>query len=207
MIKQVFFFSGGIVLFLLGCIVYGIIINVREQTIEEAMNSHGISTLENVHIVVEQSTYSLNLFSDSILVKKYRAAFGRIKKSKSIIGEKATPIGSYKICEIDSSHIYGKFFRLNYPNLEDAERGLLKKKITQKEFDQLKFEYYYGKCPNNKTALGGNIGIHGSGKLDYLIKNLPFVFNWTDGSVAVSNQNIDELYKYVKEGTVIVINP
>jgi murein L,D-transpeptidase YafK len=206
MIKKIFFFSGGIILFLFGCIVYGIIINVREQTIDEAMNSNGITTLENVHIVIDQSSYSLSLFSDSILVKKYRAAFGRTR-SKSSSKERVTPIGTYKICDIDSSHIYGKFFRLNYPNLEDAENGLLKKRISQKEFDQLKFEFYYGKCPNNKTSLGGNLGIHGMGKLDYLIKNLPFVFNWTDGSIAVSNQNVDELYKFINEGTVVVINP
>jgi murein L,D-transpeptidase YafK len=207
MVKQIFFFSGGIILFLLGCIVYGIIINIREQTIEEAMKSNGVTELENVHIVIDKSSHSLNLFSDSTLIKKYRAAFGRGKNNKSSSKERATPIGSYKICDIDSVHTYGKFFRFNYPNLEDAENALLKKKISQKEFDQLKFEYYYGKCPNNKTALGGGIGIHGIGELDFLVNNLPFVFNWTDGSIAVSNQNVDELFRFMKEGTIVVINP
>jgi len=53
--------------------------------------------------------------------------------------------------------------------------------------------------------LGGDIGIHGIGRLNFFFKNLPFVFNWTDGSIALSNENIDELISVVKVGTKIVI--
>ena len=75
----------------------------------------------------------------------------------------------------------------------------------EKEIDQLKFDFYYSGCTSDKTILGGNIGIHGIGRYDYFFKNLPFVYNWTDGSIAVSNEDIDELYTAVKKGTEVVI--
>ncbi len=117
----------------------------------------------------------------------------------------ATPVGVYKICEIDTLSKYHKFFKLNYPNLNDATEALRKGIITQKQFDDIKFEFYYGDCTDSTTALGGNVGIQGIGEYNSIFKNLPFVYNWTDGSVAISNENIDELYKVVKKGTKVVI--
>ena len=55
------------------------------------------------------------------------------------------------------------------------------------------------------TYLGGNVGIQGIGRLNFLFKYLPFNYNWTDGSVAISNENMDELYSVVKKGTRVVI--
>ncbi len=53
-----------------------------------------------------------------------------------------------------------------------------------------------------ETELGNNIGIHGIGRLNFIFKNLPFIYNWTDGSIAVSNENIDEIYSVAKKGNV-----
>lgn len=207
MIKKIFFFGGGIIVFIAGALFYGILLNVQEVSLEQAIESKRLTQLGKIHIVVERSAYTLGLYSDSVLIKNYRAVFGSNKKHKTNNNDKATPIGNYKICSVDTVHKYGKLFKLNYPNLEDAEEGLLKKNITQKEYDALRFEFYYGTCTNANTALGGNIGIHGMGKLDYLIKNLPFVFNWTDGSIALCNESIDELHSIIKEGTAVVIKP
>jgi hypothetical protein len=69
----------------------------------------------------------------------------------------------------------------------------------------LNFEFYYSECPEPDTDLGGNIGIQGIGEYNAIFKNLPFVFNWTDGSIAVSNEDIDEIYSVVKRGTKVVI--
>jgi hypothetical protein len=53
--------------------------------------------------------------------------------------------------------------------------------------------------------LGGNLGLHGIGKFNFIIKNLPFVFNWTNGSIALSDEDIDEIFSIVKVGTKVVI--
>lgn len=166
----------------------------------------GYKTLKNTQIVIERRNYCLNLYEDSVLIKTYRANFGRnISLPKSKKDDNATPVGEYRICDIDTVHKYYKFLRINYPNLNDAAEALRKGIISQKEFDELKFEFYYEDCPSDNTALGGGIGIHGIGEYNSIFKNLPFVFNWTDGSVAVTNESINEIYSVVKKGTKVVI--
>ena len=74
-----------------------------------------------------------------------------------------------------------------------------------KGYNEIKFQFYYEGCTKFHNILGGDIGIHGIGELNYIFKNLPFVFNWTNGSIAMSNENIDEIYSVIKEGTEVVI--
>ncbi len=206
MLKNIFFFSGGIILFIVGVIIYGIILNLREVPLQEVMAEKGITKIENPSIIIERKKYLLSLYEDTVFVKSYRVCFGRNVSNKKLkLNDLATPVGNYKICSIDTSSVYNKFFRLNYPNIDDAIEGLRKGYISQTEFDKIKFEYYYKDCPGSETALGGNIGIHGNGRLNYILKNLPFVFNWTNGSVALSNENIDELYKVIRRGTNVSI--
>lgn len=205
-LKNILFFSGGIVIFVTGVIVYGVLLNLREIPLTEAMAKKGFSSLKNVNILVERKSFVLKLFEDSVIIKEYRASFGRnVNTPKQQRSDNTTPVGEYEICKIDTSHKYYKSFKLNYPNLKDASEALRRGIISQKEFDQLKFEYYYDECPKLKTALGGDIGIHGIGRLNFLLKNLPFVYNWTDGSIALSNESIDELLSVVKKGTKVVI--
>lgn len=205
-LRNAVYFSGGIILFLAGAIVYGIILNLREDSLLESLKEKGYERFENPNIVIERKSFSLNLFEDTVLIKTYRASFGKnLSASKTKAKDNATPIGEYAICDIDSNNQYHKFLKLNYPNVNDAAEALRKGWITQKQFDQLKFEFYYEGCPKANTILGGNLGIHGIGKFDYILKNLPFVYNWTNGSIAVSNEAIDEIFSVVQKGTKIVI--
>jgi len=195
-----------IVIFLAGVIAYGIILNQREIPLSQAMLENGFTKLEDVNILIDRKKFTLELYEGNVLIKSYRASFGRnLSDKKKLAGDGATPVGEYKVCEIIPQHKYYKFIKINYPNLDDASEALRKGIITQREFDRLKFEFYYGDCTSDDTALGGNIGIHGIGRLNFFFKNLPFVFNWTDGSIALSNENIDELLSVIKVGTKIVI--
>ena len=195
-----------IVLFLCGVIVYGIILNLREIPLSEALTQKGFSELKNPNIVIDRVSFTLNIYEDSVLVKTYRASFGRtLHKPKSRAGDGATPVGRYQVCSIDTSYKYYKFFRLNYPSIDDATDALKKGLISQKEFNNIKFEYYYEGCTGYNIVLGGNIGIHGFGKFNYVLKNLPFVFNWTDGSIALNDEDIEEIYSVIKIGTKVVI--
>ena len=205
-LRNAVYFSGGIILFLAGAIVYGIILNLREDSLLESLKEKGYERFENPNIVIERKSFSLKLFEDTVLIKTYRASFGKnLSASKTKAEDNATPIGEYAICDIDSNNQYHKFLKLNYPNVNDAAEALRKGWITQKQFDQLKFEFYYEGCPKANTILGGNLGIHGIGKFDYILKNLPFVYNWTNGSIAVSNEAIDEIFSVVQKGTKVVI--
>ena len=205
-VRNVLYMSAAIILFMFGVIIYGVILNTREVPLSEAMLEKGFSKLKHPTIRIHRENYVLELYEDSTLVKSYRVSFGRnVHRVKTKAGDEATPVGEYKICSIDTGHEFHVFFRLNYPNLEDGTNALRKGWITQKEFNELKFEFYYEGCTKFNKMLGGNIGIHGIGRLNFIVKNLPFVFNWTDGSIAMSDEDIDELLGVIKVGTKVVI--
>lgn len=205
-LKNSLFFSGGIILFIIGVIVYGIIINLREIPLQEAMGEKGFTVLHNTNIIVKRTDYTLNLYEDTVLIKSYHASFGKnISTPKTKENDYSTPVGDYQICDIDRNHKYYIKLKLNYPNINDITEALRKNLITQQEFDQLKFEFYYDDCPKLETSIGNDVSIHGIGEYNFIFKNLPFVFNWTDGSIAVSNEDIYELSTVVSKGTKVVI--
>lgn len=206
LIRNIFLTILTIIIFLAGVLAYGILLNQREIPLSQAMLEKGFTSLEDVSIIIDRNKFSLELYEGDVLIKTYRASFGRnLSDKKKLANDGATPVGEYKVCEIIPQHKYYKFIKLNYPNLDDASEALRKGIITQREFNELKFEFYYSDCTSADTPLGGNVGIHGIGRLNFFFKNLPFVFNWTDGSIALSNENIDELISVVKVGTKVVI--
>jgi len=206
LLRNIILFGGGILFFIAGIFIYGLILNLREDSLAEKMRELGIDMLSDVNIVISRKEFSLGIYDGGRLVKSYRASFGmNVGKPKMRDGDQATPVGVYQICSIDTMHKYHKFLKINYPNIEDATDGLRKGIITQEEYNRLSYEFYYEGCPETKTVLGGNIGIHGIGEYNSIFKNLPFVYNWTDGSIAVSNENIDEIFSVVTKGTKVVI--
>ncbi len=206
MLKNIIYISGSIAVFFTGLICYGIILNMREISLDEAMKQKGINKIENVILVVNRKNYRVELHSGKVLIKTYKAVFGKnnsaVKKSKDDL---ATPIGDYLICSIDTVSKYHKFLRLNYPNEKDAGEALKRGYISQDEFDQIINAFTNSDCPPLNTKLGADIGIQGIGEYDLIFRNLPFTFNWTDGSIAISNKSIDELYSVVKIGTRVKI--
>ena len=186
-------------------VIYGIILNASEPSLPEAMVSKGLRYLVNVSIHIDRKNYTLDLYSDTILVKTYNAVFGRNSSpNKTYSDDDATPLGNYEICSIDTSNKYHKFLRLNYPNKKDAAEAVKMKLISSDDYDRIIDEIDGGNCPPviHKNLI---IGIHGIGKLNIIFKNLPFVYNWTNGSIAVSNEDIDEIYSATRIGTQVVI--
>lgn len=204
-LRNIVLLSGGLIVFIAGCILYGIILNIREVPLSEAMAALKIDTLKNVSLQVSLSKYRLYLYSDTILVKKYRFSAGRDNYKKKEARDKGTPTGNYQICRIDSVHNFHRHFKINYPNLKDIDEAFLEKSISSAEYEKLRKEILAGDCPSFSNVLGGDIGIHGIGKLNFVFKNLPFIFNWTNGSIALSDEDIDELLPVVKNGTQIII--
>lgn len=207
LLRNILFFIGGLIIFIAGVIIYGVILNIREISLKDAMDLKGFEKLNNVSIRVDRTNYTLSVYEGEEHLKTYRAVFGRNHRGiKSSASDRSTPVGKYVICEIDTNHHYNVFMQLNYPNMEDITDALRKGNITQEEYNELSFDLYYGNCPRFNNKLGGNIGIHGIGTLNVIFKNLPFVYNWTDGSIAISDENINELYSVINKGTEVVIH-
>ncbi len=198
--------STSILLFFIGVVIYGIIINLREITLVEAMQKKGITEIKNVSIIVDRKNYKLELYSNSKLLKTYKAVFGKNNGSvKTSAFDNVTPAGDYSVCEIDTNYIYHKFIRLNYPNQRDAFEAYKNNFINEVELKSIIEAVKNNDCLPVNTYLGGDIGIHGIGRFNFIFKNLPFIYNWTNGSVAVSDDNVDELVSVVKVGTNVLI--
>src|SRR3989304_203435 len=102
--RTVIYMTSGVVVFLVGVIVYGIILNSLEEPLSEAILEKGFEKFSNVNIIVDRRSYTLKLFEDTVLIKTYRASFGRnLLEPKSRADDNATPVGEYKICDVDTT--------------------------------------------------------------------------------------------------------
>jgi|GEM_PF-1520759 len=144
---------------------------------------------KEVLLVVEKSKYTVEVLYRRRPIRMYRATFGpQPKMNKCMEGDRCTPEGSFTITNLNPRSPYNKFMLLSYPDSKDWER-----------FNELKKE---GKIPTS-AKIGGSIGIHGIWKGGDQLIDLGV--GWTDGCVALKNNDVDELYSLVGIGTKVVI--
>ena len=134
-------------------------------------------------IVVRKSDHTMTLFSHGAALKTYRVALGRGDGSgKQREGDHNTPEGSYVI---DSRKQHSRFYKalhVSYPNAQD-------KAVAAR----------LGVPP------GGDIMVHGIERRLGLLGRLHRLADWTDGCIAVTDAEMDELWDAVPTGTPIII--
>ena len=118
------------------------------------------------------------------------------------VGDEKTSLGKYRINVIRPSKRFRLFLGFDYPSMDDADRALAQGRIGPAEFRALQKAWREGQVPPQDTALGGNLGIHGLGSASLEIHHR---FNWTNGCIALTNEQIDELARWVRVGTAVVI--
>ncbi|QHC51857.1 murein L,D-transpeptidase [Billgrantia tianxiuensis] len=92
--------------------------------------------------------------------------------------------------------------RLRLSNAQVAEEALRSGKINLQEYWYIEeYRRRHGRAPHT-TSLGGLIGIHGLGRGD---PDVHRNFDWTEGCVAVSNEEIRALDPWLRIGTRVVI--
>ena len=138
--------------------------------------------------------------------RQYHIASGRGGSGdKQRLGDKRTPEGIYRIAGFNESSQFHLFMRLNYPNVKDAFFGLKNDVISNVEFNRIIESLKFGKLPPQNTALGGAIGLHGVGEETADKLKVHSNLNWTNGCIALTNDEISELRQYVSIGTEVVI--
>lgn len=144
-----------------------------------------LSRIQADYILVEKSLKRLILFAGDKEIKSYRIALGRNPKGPKLKeGDQRTPEGRYII---DSRNVDSRFhlaLHISYPNEIDRE-------ITD----------LAGVSP------GGNIMVHGTGDEYAWMGKFHTLLNWTEGCIAVTNYEIEEIWRLVPDGTVIEIRP
>jgi murein L,D-transpeptidase YafK len=136
-------------------------------------------------IVISKSAHTLSLMSGKTVLKTYHVAVGRGSAgAKQVAGDNRTPEGKYIIDEKKSSSSFHKALHISYPSADDRATAAK-----------------LGKPP------GGDIEIHGLPTAFAWVGTRQHVLDWTAGCIALSNDEIDEVWKMVSVGTPIEIAP
>jgi len=206
LLKNILYISGSVVIFFFGMVLYGIILNFREKSLREEMQEKNIVSFSKPNIIVNKKSYRLELYDDTVMVKVYKVSIGKGNRAlKESFNDNTTPSGEYFICAVDTLSKYRKFLLINYPNQWDIVEAYKKQWLTKDEYLGIVENMKHGKYSLENYDKFARVGIHGIGTYDFIFRNLPFTFNWTNGSIAVSNNDIDELYSVVKIGTPVRI--
>lgn len=133
-------------------------------------------------IAVFKSKRKMLVYSEGKLLKTYKISLGKNSVGhKEVEGDFKTPEGIYEINAKNPSG-YHKNLGVSYPNEKDIARA---KSL--------------GKSP------GGHIKIHGIRNGSGFISKFQRWKDWTAGCIAVTNEEVDELYESVKIGAKIEI--
>ena len=157
-------------------------------------------------IEISKSDRILVVKQNKKIVKKYNIAHGRGGKGTKIrSGDNKTPTGTYRAIDFKTNSKFHFFIQLNYPNPLDAWRGYRNEVISAAEFKQIIQAYKRKTLPPQSTGLGGYIGIHGIGLMSAEKSRIHEAHNWTEGCIALRNEEVNELKKYIALGTKVVI--
>jgi murein L,D-transpeptidase YafK len=134
-------------------------------------------------VLILKSEHKLLLLNGTTVVRTYAVAVGRGGlEPKRQQGDHKTPEGLYRVDHRNSNSRFYRALHLSYPNEADLERA-----------KQL------GVSP------GGDIMVHGIKNGLGWIGGLHRLIDWTDGCIAVTDAEIDEIWSLVADGTPVEI--
>ncbi|HEY8428889.1 MAG TPA: L,D-transpeptidase family protein [Sandaracinaceae bacterium] len=143
-------------------------------------------------LVAYKTAHRLEAWSEGRLVRTYRIAIGAGGAGpKRYEGDRRTPEGVYRIDRRHRSRRFHRFLHVSYPNDEDRRR-----------YAELRAR---GEVPEG-AGIGGDIGIHGESD-DPAVRALGNRVDWTDGCIAVTDAEIEELYRAVVPNAILEIHP
>jgi murein L,D-transpeptidase YafK len=181
-------------------LLIGALLSVPSRSDVAAADDIGIS-MDRFVLRVWKGRREMELLRDEELVRRFPIVLGSDpRESKRLQGDGRTPVGKYVIQEKHPSKRFHLFLGLNYPNIDDAERGYDDGLIDPNQWVDIFFANARRRLPPWNTRLGGQVGIHGFG-------DRPLIpIDWTKGCIAVSNEEIEFLYHQLPVGTPVIIH-
>jgi murein L,D-transpeptidase YafK len=136
-------------------------------------------------LVVEKGQRRLSAYSHGVLLRSYSVSLGREPVGPKLQqGDRRTPEGLYVIDSHNPASAFHRALHVSYPSVGDVARARAG-----------------GYDP------GGEIMVHGiHNGLGWIGRAHRFV-DWTVGCIAVTDPEIEELYRIVPDGTRIEIRP
>lgn len=170
-------------LILLGLLSVGRVSIATELAMLDTVSPHENPQISEV--LVRKEKRRLYLLAGDKVVRSYRIGLGDNPSGHKLYeGDERTPEGRYILDWRNANSDFYKSIHISYPNEKDRELASA-----------------WGLNP------GGSIMIHG---LPNEAEGMEFAYlglDWTDGCIAVSNDEMDEIWQLVSDGTPIRILP
>ena len=136
-------------------------------------------------VVVHKEKRRMDLISGGKVWKSYRIALGGNPLGhKKQQGDSRTPEGPYILDRRNPRSQFHRSIHISYPNRGDR-----------------------ASARRRGVSAGGDIFIHGLPNGMGSIGAAHTARDWTDGCIAVTNEEIEEIWNAVRDGTPIQINP
>lgn len=136
-------------------------------------------------VLIEKSLRRLTLFQGEKVLARYAVALGgNPVGAKRCEGDRKSPEGEYRISGRNLHSAFHKSLRVSYPNQSDRTRAA-----------------------KLKCKPGGDIMIHGLPNGRGWIGAAHRLTDWTNGCIAVTDAEIDEIWKLVPDGARVRIKP
>jgi murein L,D-transpeptidase YafK len=137
------------------------------------------------HVVVLKKERKLILMRAGRELKTYRIALGTEPAGpKMRLGDHRTPEGSYILDRRNARSRFYRSIHVSYPNAQDRSHAA-----------------------KQGVSPGGDIFIHGLPNGYGWIGTAHRAKDWTDGCIALTNREMDEIWRAVPDGTPIDIKP
>jgi murein L,D-transpeptidase YafK len=136
-------------------------------------------------VLVVKSKRTLTLLTKGKVVRSYKVALGGDSiGAKQQQGDHKTPEGRYVLDRRNPKSRFYKSIHISYPNEQDRQRA------TQRG-----------------VAPGGDVMIHGLPNGFGWLGATHRTIDWTDGCIAVTDKEMDEVWDLVRDGTPVEIQP
>ena len=112
-------------------------------------------------------------------------------------GDGRTPEGRYFICLIKENGKYGRSLGISYPGPADAQAAFREGRIDRRTLDNICAAHNENRRPPWGSPMGGEVYIHegGSGS------------DWTQGCIALDEQDMDVLFLHHAQVDEVLILP
>lgn len=136
-------------------------------------------------VLIEKAARRLTLLQHGRVLKTYRVSLGRQPRGpKQQEGDHRTPEGQYVIDGRSADSRFHLALHLSYPNPRDIAQAT-----------------------SRGVSPGGDIMIHGIRNGFGWVGPLQRLVDWTQGCIAVTNAEIEEIWRVVPNGAEVEIRP
>jgi len=157
-----------------------------------------LTDIVNPEIYVYKEKRRLYVIQSNVMVRDYPIGLGfNPVGDKESEGDGRTPEGDFFICRKDPVGGFNKALVLNYPDRKHAERALFAGILSPPEFKEILMAAEHKAMPPWSGKLGGLLCMH-AGE--------PYK-DRTQGSIALYNSDMDELFNIASTGTPVHIRP